>query len=375
MSLNKEGYRQSRAKCWLAFALSLAYAIIAIFRFDSSTLPPPPPPPRVAKGDAASHGRKRRATFVPFPHRALPSGEGAQCRWVAGEMARPEFDAIQNASYAEGMCRYNDSSSPPLHVFSTAEAIECLSPTAQGLNVSVVISGDSYTRQLFVGLADVLLGRPSNEEIRNQTFRLETVEQSNDELASRHRNDPSFPNVQFPTECFWICYGSGPPTNPFSVKCSRCINEFTRRSDHSVAVVGAGVHVLGAAKKRLDVNFKPEEAVEGDVAMKAVDMAVGDIESFLGLAHHTTYVSMCSYQTEKVPLPYRNATHNSAAGVIYEGLLPYLAPRNESHPFIDVFQLTRACHMDNCSYDGGHRSRYVNRWKAQLLLNTLCDVG
>ena len=31
--------------------------------------------------------------------------------------------------------------------------------------------------------------------------------------------------------------------------------------------------------------------------------------------------------------------------------------------------------MENCSYDGGHRSRYVNRWKAQLLLNTLCEYS
>jgi len=44
----------------------------------------------------------------------------------------------------------------------------------------------------------------------------------------------------------------------------------------------------------------------------------------------------------------------------------------ENLRYLDVYQLTATCYMDNCSFDGGHRSRYVNRWKAQLLLNTLC---
>ena len=29
---------------------------------------------------------------------------------------------------------------------------------------------------------------------------------------------------------------------------------------------------------------------------------------------------------------------------------------------------------DNCTVDGGHRARFVNRAKAQLLLETLCDT-
>ena len=56
-------------------------------------------------------------------------------------------------------------------------------------------------------------------------------------------------------------------------------------------------------------------------------------------------------------------------------LIPNVAPTNPDHPYLDVFQLTNSCNMENCSYDGGHRSRYVNRWKAQLLLNTLCEYS
>ena len=42
-------------------------------------------------------------------------------------------------------------------------------------------------------------------------------------------------------------------------------------------------------------------------------------------------------------------------------------------PFLDFFELTRACMWDNCTSDGGHRSRFVNRMKAQMLVNMLCE--
>lgn len=84
------------------------------------------------------------------------------------------------------------------------------------------------------------------------------------------------------------------------------------------------------------------------------------------------WVSGPSYQTSMVPLAYQESNHKMIE--VYYNLLPNLAPQNKDHPYLDVFQLTQACHMENCSYDGGHRSRYVNRWKAQMLLNTLCEV-
>lgn len=37
--------------------------------------------------------------------------------------------------------------------------------------------------------------------------------------------------------------------------------------------------------------------------------------------------------------------------------------------------MLQSCYMENCSSDGGHRARFVNRWKAQLLLNMLCEYG
>ena len=147
-------------------------------------------------------------------------------------------------------------------------------------------------------------------------------------LAGRRNKDASFPHVEY--RCEMECYGY-PENAPFGEVCSGCINPLTSKNNSSsVAVVGAGVHIGGGAVK--------------------------EIRKFLDLAVHTVF------------LP------SKGGNVVYEGLLPYLAPNVPEHPFLDVYPLMRSCTMANCSYDGIHRSRYVNRWKAQLLLNTLCEV-
>lgn len=310
------------------------------------------------------HG-ERRVNFVPFPHKSLGSGDDAQCTWTT--RSPPEnshHDAIQLAAFAEGVCI------PPkltntMHIFSTAEAIECLSPAKQQRNISVTTAGDSYTRQLFIGLADILLGRPSKEETKLHEVRIRTLEESNAEIAHRHRNDTlSFPNVQY--KCSDECYGYGLKGKNFSELCTSCMNQYTKHSQDAMGVVGAGVHVLRHWGKQLEhdkaavtsrqktLHINPgEDAKDGVVA--AVNATIDDIQNFLDMARQTIYVSMPSYEIEKVPLPYKNATHNTHAGRIHEGLSQYLAPYVMEHPFIDVFQLTRACHWKNCSYDGGHR--------------------
>ena len=319
--------------------------------------------------------QRRRVTFVPFPHKTLVSGEDAVCRWSTKSISNTndsniteEYDLIQLAAYHDGICMpdklINRSSSSSLHIFSTAEAIECLSSAKQGRNISVSISGDSYTRQLFLGLGDILLGNSSNHKLTTQQLRIGLLAKYNEVLASRHREDPSFPNVQY--TCFGECYGgytSGDEN--FSVRCSRCINYFTQFSDSAVGVVGAGVHNLRRAghivAKRMkiarDLLPKPKHAKEvatGETSL-SVNETIKDFEQFFDLADKTIYVSMPSYQTEKVPIPFRNSTHHTHAGRIYYGLLPSLAPQMKHHPFIDVFQLTKACYWSNCSTDGGHR--------------------
>ena len=97
-------------------------------------------------------------SFVAFPFKSLGGGEDAECTWKTGYIQyfnttdiistnkTDEYDSIQAAAYKEGMCIPNNATlASKLHIFSQAEAIECLSPTIQQRHISVIISGDSYT--------------------------------------------------------------------------------------------------------------------------------------------------------------------------------------------------------------------------------------
>ena len=70
-------------------------------------------------------------------------------------LAGDDSDSTQRAAFAEGICvppRLNAS----IHVFSSAEAKECLRSRR------MIISGDSFMKQQFIGLADILLSKKLN---------------------------------------------------------------------------------------------------------------------------------------------------------------------------------------------------------------------
>lgn len=281
--------------------------------------------------------------FIPYPHKTLGSGKDMQCQWETKFVSNPSvYDFIQLSAFEEGIC-IPIHPNGTIHIFTSVEAKKCLSYKR------VIISGDSYMKQLFVGLADILLGKKlqNDEQITDSALRKRIVETANYWLAKRRKKDATFPTVIY--SCEQPCYGKD---NSFSKKCSKCINSYTLEDQNTVAAVGAGVHIM---------------------ARKDVNATARVVDEFLNLTKRTIFVSMPSYQLQKVPEQYREVS--STRNNLYDAMIPNLAPRNPDHPFLDVFQLTRSCTMNNCSYDGGHRSRYVNRWKAQLLLNTLCKVA
>jgi len=288
----------------------------------------------VVNNTSASRIRQRRVIFIPFPHNTLGSGADMECKWETITLPPYDnnittYDSTQLAAFAEGVCI------PPflnasIHVFSSNEARSCLR------SKRVIISGDSYMKQLFIGIADILLGKKvhGDMEIMGAENRSHVVATTNYWLAQRYESTNfSFPKVEY--TCEESCYGRY--LAPFSKHCSKCINALTTmdgNNNNTIAVVGAGVH------PKANIN---------------------EIKKFLTLVKKTIFVPMPHLEDNKS----RN---------YYNAVLPHVAPRQPEHPFLDVYQLTSSCTMANCSYDGGHRSRYVNRWKAQLLLNTLCKI-
>jgi len=135
---------------------------------------------RVEWLDRIPHG----VNFVPFPHNDVGIEREAQCDWVAtmdpdGAAANPvvasllggidvEPDLIQASPLKDGICLHRDPSVlARLHLFSTRQANECLTKS----DVVLAVAGDSFTQQLFIGLAEVLLGVRSRHEIKGAIVR------------------------------------------------------------------------------------------------------------------------------------------------------------------------------------------------------------
>jgi hypothetical protein len=283
------------------------------------------------------------ARFVPYPHNTLGSGKDMQCTWETRSTnnnnsfsSEFKYDFTQLSALSEGVCippQLNAS----LHIFSSVEAIDCLSPK------TVIISGDSYMKQLFIGLADILLSKHlfRDDQILGKVRRHTLVKETQKILNNRRKKNASFPRIIY--TCEDECYG----IKPLSF-CSRCVNKFTNKDENTVCVVGAGIHIISRHNLSYTVN---------------------EMRNFFKESNRTIFVSLPS----KVR-PEQHYNKSDTIDRVYVGMLPNVAPRNPRQPFLDVFQLTRSCWMENCSYDGNHRSRYVNRWKAQLLLNTLCEI-
>ena len=145
------------------------------------------------------------------------------------------------------------------------------------------------------------------------------------------------------------CYGL---RLPFRKACAPCVQKFrsTNTQRTLVPVMGSTIHVFAFHKR-------------------FVQPTLDELTSFFQKTPNTIYASQPSYHKSKIPAQYKNTT-NGVESVYWQlfsrakGLRVHL---------LDYFQLTHSCYFENCTSDGGHRARYVNRWKAQLLLNTLCE--
>ena len=163
----------------------------------------------------------------------------------------------------------------------------------------------------------------------------------------REKWDPSFPDVRW--ICFHECYGK---KEGFVELCSNCLRQFRNDNpDRTVATfVGAGTHFFN----------------------QDVDITIDTFERFWNATPPTIFATLISIESSKTPEQYKGQTFPEEKTKAYlrqideAGLYP-------SVRMFDYYQLTLACRMDNCTADGGHRSRFVNRWK--VLLNTLCSFS
>lgn len=300
--------------------------------------------------------RQRSVRFIPFPHKTLGSGSSLQCQWETRPLPRARthqayLDFTQQNAYTEGIC-IPPNLNETLHIFSSKEAIECLSSQVQNRDIKLIISGDSYMKQLTIGLADILLSKHirDDEEMLAAGPREELLSVALGEMEKRRSEEENstFPFVRYVGK---PCYGN----TQLSTSCTDMIDQLGGdNSTEYVWIIGSAVHIY----RRLLNETNPVRAT------------IHEISNFLDKTRRILYVSPPFYY------PDERFTHQFVQdqAEVYTGLLPNVAPKNTAHPFLDVYELTRSCQWENCSYDRAHRSRFVNRWKGQLLLNTLCEV-
>jgi len=107
--------------------------------------------------------------FVPFPHNKFGYGNDAFCDWktlssndpiVPSLLGSQAPDQIQKAALRESICVPGSTTLlSKLHLFSTEQAKSCLS------NITLMVAGDSYNKQLLIRLSDIVLGNASNDEM------------------------------------------------------------------------------------------------------------------------------------------------------------------------------------------------------------------
>ena len=258
-------------------------------------------------------------------------------------------DRIQEAALRDGM--YWSGEVP--RVYSTDEARECLR------GKRVVFSGDSYCKQHFIGLVEALTGEPADEEIHNSSRRNIVLSQYQ-LVASRLQEQ----GIDLSWQCneATSCYGE----NGALDTCRQCL----AATNANIIVVSTAIHMMNAFRDKLNSTLHLD-AHEFDRAV--IDAMLKEITTTFETfgTNRLVWGSGPSYLKRKIPMPYRDTMPLGILDHVHAQSMLRAAAMGIR--FLDFHRLTQECVWANCTFDGGHRSRFVNRAKAQLFLEAVCD--
>jgi hypothetical protein len=257
-------------------------------------------------------------------------------------MTRYEADFLQFRDRKDGYYVSSNNSKPiNLHIFSTYEAAECLR------NKRVMIVGDSYMKQMFIGAVDVMLQNPSNTEIEGGKYR---------ELISRQAAKCLSQSRAIKIRNIHLSYDDKCVHSNLNCLINNLEkNRYYRQADYLISNIL--VHDLESNQNR----------------STRLSQYINNLEVlFANPKSKLMWVTGPSYDLKRVPDKYLETTKNR----------PTVAANKKSFeladqygiPILDFYSLTANCRWKNCSTDGGHRSRFVNRMKFQLVLNNICRI-
>ena len=283
--------------------------------------------------------------FIPWPHLKVFDGFLEDGIWYAGNatsffnpIVKP--DNIQLHAMKEGLFFPLKEEFSKYHLFSTKEANLCIE------GKTIYFFGDSYVRQMFIGFADILLNRPSNEEIRDGIVREEVVIQTGIELDEFLGKSATVKAMM----------------DPCRHQDLQCVLDLIEEDE---SIQAADVLVGNILVHHMTLHLKESNYI--NKYMQNLKELFSQRERL-----KLTWVTGPSYAINRVPSQYRNATMSKPTELMNFKAIDLAKAIDE--PLLDFFSLTHSCKWSNCSSDGGHRARFVNRMKAQMLLNNICYI-
>lgn len=293
-------------------------------------------------------------------HRSKNAGEAKNYKATWATAAIPSSgDIIQKAARSEGM--FFEGGKPSPEPFSSFQAKRCL------LGKKVIFAGDSYNKQAFIGLVDILTGIHSNQEILDGHQRMKQLHATIEIVKKKLR--PKGIDLEWVCSKQDECYGESGKL----YKCVKCL----RKHPADAVILSTGIHLINAAREHAraerarlaaagtPVSYHEAEQEDAAAVMNATIHALSSLQNVV-------WGTAPKFVKVKIPVKYRETMPLTSMEHVYHRTLRVIEASKGRIRLIDYHRITDACPWDNCTIDGGHRARFVNRGKAQAILGLLC---
>jgi len=307
-------------------------------------------------------------TFAQLIESKISGREWVQGHWE-GEVFHPESQTMCDSNCGESIY-FHKIERKNYILFDARSTMNCL--VAEKYN-HIVIVGDSYMRNLFHGIIDVMSDTRTEVEGKEQEIP--------DSLQHVRYLDKS--SLQLDLLNIRLTY-----LRQFGLSSPLLISLSELDTKGTLVLYGSMVHdhkfrevdlLISKHEKRKKVANRlikdkkdPRRDKYRNLAHKLWMKRLTKLQNF----DYATLIWVTSpyYETHKLEkvnhLARINQNNERYFRYNLDGVNKLLSdPRVR---FLDAYHLTKACKYENCSLDGAHRSAFVNRMKFQIILNYLC---
>ena len=308
-------------------------------------------------------------TFAQLIESKISGREWVQGHWE-GEVFHPESQTACDSNCGENMYFHKIERKNYRH-FDARSTMNCL--VAEKYNHIVVI-GDSYMRNLFHGIIDIISDTRTEIEGKEQEIP--------DSLRPVRYLDKNSMQLEVPN--IRLTY-----LRQFGLWSRLSISLPELDTKGTLVLYGSMVH--DHKFRQVDFLISKHEKSKKLAKRLVRDREGSGRDRYRELAHniwmkrlselhnfdHATMIWVTSpyYETHKLEQVNHQARINQDNDRYFrfnlDGVNKLLLDSRVR--FLDAFHLTKACKYENCSKDGAHRSAFVNRMKFQIVLNYICE--